>query len=109
MSKKNAKQDRVVEILEENIQVRTERNDSYGEETFGGCYKQHGHVQSMLFPDGFTIHDAHNMSRMGCLNMIIGKLVRYCNQFENGGHADSLSDIQVYAAMLQELDELGEE
>lgn len=98
--------DRVIEIMQENIAIREERNSSYGEEFYGGCYKQHGPVKNALFPSGIEIYDENDMSRMACLDQIIGKLIRYCNSFVEGGHEDSLRDIQVYAAMLQELDEM---
>ena len=77
-----------------------ERNEVYGD-----TYKRHGDVSLALFPDGVTLETAEDQNRYACLNMIIGKLTRYATNFEEGGHQDSLHDISVYAAMLNELDQ----
>jgi hypothetical protein len=99
--------DRVVEFLEEAIQTRIERNAEYSDGYYGGAYIQHGHVVKALFPHG-TPAGIHPMdiNRMMNLNIIIGKLVRYCANFEDGGHDDSMKDIAVYSQIQRELDEL---
>ena len=38
------------------------------------------------------------------LSMIVLKLSRYTNNFNEGGHGDSLDDLAVYAQILRELD-----
>ena len=35
---------------------------------------------------------------------IINKIARYAENFDKGGHDDSLNDISVYAAMLRSID-----
>jgi len=106
MEAKKKSEDRVTEIMKENIEIREERNSGYGEPVYGGCYKQHGHVMEALFPSGFEVNNAQDMSRFAIVDTLVGKLTRYANNFVDGGHQDSLKDIQVYAAMLQELDEI---
>lgn len=96
-------------MLHEAADTYAERNKVYGD-----TYKKHGEVMKALFPDGikFDTDDDHN--RFGVLTMIVGKLTRYAQNFKpvhkEGflappvGHADSLHDLSVYAAMLNELD-----
>jgi len=50
------------------------------------------------------INNDVDANRMGCLNMIVGKLIRYASNWDKGGHKDSLDDISVYAQMLNEID-----
>lgn len=106
--KKNQNSDRVVELLQDAISTRIERNGSYGESSYGGCYKQHGPVMERLFPEGIELSGSNDLSRYAILDTIVGKLIRYANNFHNGGHDDSLKDISVYANMLRELDEIPE-
>jgi hypothetical protein len=49
---------------------------------------------------------ADDANRLHLVIMILSKLSRYCWQFDQGGHVDSLDDMAVYAQMLQEVDEL---
>jgi hypothetical protein len=98
MAKKQSKCFVAVE-LESAANTYEERNAIYGD-----TYKRHGHVMSALFPDGIAVDNPHDMNRLGVLNMIVGKLTRYATNFDNGGHKDSLHDLSVYAAMLNELD-----
>ena len=69
------------------------------------CYKKHGHVIEALFPDGITLENYTDMNRFALLDMMVGKLTRYCNNFFEDGHKDSLDDISVYAQMLNEIDQ----
>jgi hypothetical protein len=89
----------VPEILREGADTYEERNKLYGDN-----YKRHGAVMRALFPNGVNLHfaDAHN--RFGLLTQIVAKLTRYCENYNNGGHQDSLHDLTVYAAMLAEVD-----
>jgi hypothetical protein len=41
---------------------------------------------------------------MGLLVQIMSKLSRYCANFNQGGHEDSLDDLAVYSVLLQEVD-----
>lgn len=93
------KNDTVPEMLRGAAKTYEERNKVYGD-----SYKSYGTVVQSLFPEGLELDsdDLHN--RFGVLTMMISKLTRYCQNFEKGGHADSLHDLSVYATMLNELD-----
>lgn len=105
MAAKKPKTDRVIEILQESIKIRESRQ-IYHEPIFGGAYKQQGHVLKTLFPEYINLSNHSDLSRFTIISTITSKLIRYCNNFENGGHEDSLNDISVYCAMLRELDEI---
>jgi hypothetical protein len=89
--------------LRECADIYEERNKVYGDN-----YKNFGAVWLALFPDGISTTSAEDpvsaCNRLGVLIQVVSKLTRYCAQFNNGGHADSLTDLAVYAIMLQELD-----
>lgn len=91
----------VPEALRKAAAIYEERNKLYGDN-----YKTFGLVMRGLFPNGFGEHsntiEFHN--RLGVLIQIVSKLTRYCQNFDAGGHADSLDDLAVYTMMLQELD-----
>lgn len=99
--KPKAQSDRVVELLQDAIDIRIERNAAYG-----GAYLQHGEVVKALFPDGLQLDTAEDHGRFAILDTIIGKVLRYCKNFHNEGHDDSLKDIGVYSNMLRHLDEI---
>jgi hypothetical protein len=89
--------------LREAAEIYEERNALYGDN-----YKNFGKVWIALFPGGVHTteidQEGSTCSRLGVLIQIVSKLTRYCAQFDKGGHADSLTDLAVYAIMLQELD-----
>ena len=87
------------ERLMKAAETYEERNKVYG-----NTYKRYGHVVAALFPKGVTIKTVDEHNRFGVLTMVIGKLTRYCTNFEKGGHTDSIHDLGVYAFMLEELD-----
>ena len=87
-------------ILINAANLHMEKNKEYGD-----GYKEFGKIIMSFFPDGLKIETPKDASRFAILNIIIAKLDRYCKNFNNGGHSDSLKDISVYAAMLQEVDE----
>lgn len=91
---------KVSKLLISAAKTYEERNKIYGD-----TYKLHGDVVNALFPKGIKLEDPVDQSRFGVLTMIIGKLTRYAVNFNSGGHKDSLHDLQVYAAMLEELDD----
>lgn len=91
---------RVPEMLREGAETYEERNALYGDN-----YKSFGLVMCSLFPHGVSCKDVDDFNRLGVLVQIVGKLGRYCEQFEAGGHDDSLLDLAVYSQMLRELDE----
>lgn len=73
-------------------------------EVYGDNYKRFGIVIDALFPDGIKIDVEEQYNRYGLLVQIVSKLTRYCENFNKGGHDDSLNDLAVYAAMLRSLD-----
>jgi hypothetical protein len=88
--------------LRQSAEVFEERGQVYGD-----AYKNFGHVLMALRPNGFAIRNIEDANRLGVLTQIVMKIVRYANQFEAGGHDDSLLDLSTYAAMLRELDAEG--
>lgn len=93
----------VPEALRSAAAIYEERNKVYGDN-----YKRFGLVVAALFPDGISIASAEDPvkagNRLGVLIQILSKITRYCENFNAGGHADSLDDLAVYAMMLRELD-----
>ena len=87
--------------LNDAAKIYKQRNLIYGD-----SYKKFGKVMFVLFPDGVNAKGEDDLNRLGVLNMIVSKLMRYANNFSKGGHDDSLDDIAVYAMMLKELDQL---
>ena len=69
--------------------------------TYGGNYKRFGPIMAEMFPDGLTIKTSQDWGRMLLLVQMISKLTRFCNSGLQ--HADSVHDLMVYSAMLEEL------
>lgn len=69
-------------------------------EVYGDAYLKYGPVMRALFPDGLTLKSDYDFVRMGIITQCVNKLMRYCEQFESGGHLDSARDLGVYGAML---------
>jgi hypothetical protein len=88
--------------LRQSADVFEERGRVYGD-----AYKNFGHVLMAIRPNGFAIRNVEDANRLGVFTQIVSKIVRYANQFEAGGHDDSLLDLSTYAAMLRELDAEG--
>jgi len=91
---------RVPEMLREGADTYEQRNELYGDN-----YHNFGRVMIALFPRGMHFDSVEDYNRIGIIVQIVGKLGRYCEQFEKGGHDDSLLDLAVYSQMLRELDE----
>ena len=91
---------KATDCMEKALATFKERNVQYGD-----SYTRHGEVMHKLFPTPLVLKgdgvDAFN--RLGVLNMIVSKLVRYCQNF-NSPHIDSIHDLGVYAFILEELD-----
>jgi hypothetical protein len=88
------------EILESACKTHKEKGEEYG-----NTYLMHGEIMKALFPNGLNLESAEDFTRFGTLNMIISKLGRYTSNVKRGNtHIDSLHDIIVYAAMLEEID-----
>lgn len=90
----------VPEMLREAAGIYEERNKLYGDN-----YKRFGAIMQLLFPNNAELawHDEFN--RFGIFVQMVSKLTRYAENFDRGGHRDSLDDLAVYAMMLRELDE----
>lgn len=75
---------------------------------YGDNYKRFGPIFSLLMEtQSLNVKSKQDMSRLGVLIQLISKVTRYCENFNRGGHTDSLDDIAVYAMMLKELDHDG--
>lgn len=86
-------------ILESAAETFRERNKVYGDN-----YKNVGQVMKGLFPDGVTLLTEEDHNRFHLLFLDVVKLTRYCNNWEKGGHQDSIHDSIVYGAMLESID-----
>lgn len=72
---------------------------------YGDNYHRFGPIMALLIgQQKLDPLNAQQMSRLGIFVQIVSKITRYAENFDSGGHADSLDDIAVYAMMLQELD-----
>jgi hypothetical protein len=57
-----------------------------------------------MFPDGIELKTYEDWMRMQFVMLDVVKSTRYAQNFKNGGHADSVHDKIVYAAMLESTD-----
>ena len=89
----------VPDMLRQAAQTYEERNKIYGDN-----YKRFGPIMALLFPKGIELITEDDHNRFGVFVQCVSKLTRYAEQFEVGGHDDSLLDLSVYANMLRELD-----
>ena len=91
--------------LRAKAEIYQERNALYGDN-----YKRFGPILSlMLAGQTLNVGNASDMNRLGILVQVVAKLTRYGENFNRGGHDDSLDDIAVYSMMLKELDTLARE
>lgn len=90
----------VTELLNRMATLYAERNAVYKDN-----YRKVGKVMDALFPDGITLKGPDAFNRWHLFELSIVKLTRYANQYEAGGHADSLEDQIVYLAMVAGLEE----
>lgn len=79
--------------------IYDERNALYGDN-----YKNFGIVMIGMFPRGIELKTADDFTRFGLLVQAVSKDTRYAQQFDKGGHIDSLDDGVVYRTMLNEVD-----
>lgn len=94
----------VPENLRHAANIFEERSKLYGDN-----YKRFGYIMVGFFPNGLDLKNPDDFCRMGLFTQIVSKMTRYAEQFENGGHVDSLDDTSVYSMMLQELDSIARE
>lgn len=89
----------VPELLVEAAETFKQRNTVYG-----ASYQRYGALLKAAFPaDGVpALTNEVDMLRLNLLMMCLAKLQRYAHNFKRGGHQDSVRDLQVYAAMLEE-------
>jgi hypothetical protein len=89
----------VPEALTALAELYRQRHAVYGE-----SYESFGRVFMALFPGGLEIATVDEANRAALLFHVVDKLIRYANNFDRGGHGDSLDDISVYAQMLRDYD-----
>lgn len=89
------------QILKSAAGLFKSKNDEYG-----AGYKQLGDILFSLFPDGLALNSKDDFCRWATYTMILAKVNRYAQNFEGGGHEDSLVDLMVNSSMLIELDQI---
>ena len=88
-------------VLRIGADIYEERNKMYGDN-----FATMGKVFAEFFPNGVELKTEEDFRRFHLFNYIIGKMGRYAQTFEIGGHLDSLDDTVVYAAMLANEDRI---
>lgn len=96
----NKPSSRVAQMLTECAGTYDQRNALYGDN-----YKRFGIIMLGLFPKGLTLRSPDDWNRIGLFVQAMSKVTRYAQNFEKGGHDDSLLDSSVYQQMLREVDE----
>ena len=76
-----------------------ERNAIYGD-----GWVRVGLLIEALFPEGVKLLTAKDHERFSQIILLAVKLTRYCNNFNAGGHRDSVHDMITYAAILESID-----
>jgi hypothetical protein len=87
------------QILSEAAKTFAERNKVYGDN-----YLNVGRAFVALFPEGLTLKTVKDFNRFHLFMLSVVKLTRYCNNWDNGGHQDSIHDSTVYNAMVESVD-----
>lgn len=72
---------------------------------YGNNYRVIGKVMSAMFPNGLMIKTEEDWNRIHLFLLSMVKKTRYANNYEKGGHEDSVIDDIVYLAMLHEIDD----
>jgi hypothetical protein len=89
----------VPDMLREAAAVYEERNTLYSDN-----YKRFGSYLAHMFPSGIMVETPDDWNRVGLFMHIMTKVSRYAENWDRGGHDDSLQDLVVYATMLREID-----
>ena len=84
------------EILQKGAATYAARNAAYGDN-----YKRFGYTMESMFPMGLKVRTAEDWNRLGVFVQIVSKLTRFANA--DMQHSDSVHDLMVYAAMMEEL------
>lgn len=87
-------------LLKKALETYDERHLVYGDN-----YLTIGNVFNNLFPEGLSVCGQAGWNRLHALMLMVVKLTRYAQNFDAGGHQDSLLDLIVYTAMLGEIDD----
>jgi hypothetical protein len=82
------------------VAIHEERKGTYGQD-----YLNVGPSLQAIFPEGLELTSADDFTRFALFAQAHGKLLRYASRFKEGGHADSLDDVSVYAQLLRFVDE----
>jgi hypothetical protein len=88
-------------LLETAAKTNKERGGKYKDSMF-----RSSEALVALFPDGLTLRTAEDWTRAQTLMQIVGKLGRYCSNWEELGHEDSALDNINYNAILASLDRM---
>jgi len=87
------------ELLKQAAALYEQKSEEYGDN-----YLRIGEILDRLFPKGVAIVGVEDFNRFHLLLLMFVKLTRYTENWDKGGHTDSLKDLQVYAAMLEAYD-----
>lgn len=87
------------DFLEDCAKTFRERNAVYGNN-----YLNVGNALAAMFPDGITLKTPEDHNRFHIFVLMVVKMTRYANNWNIGGHADSMHDNTVYSAMLESID-----
>lgn len=95
------------QILTDAVETARQRRATYkaARREDGKGHWKHGHVMKALFPNGIPLNTPDDFTRLTTFNMMVAKLVRYADNWEEGGHQDSVHDLGVYSFLLEEIDE----
>jgi|TARA_R100000808_G_C2155393_1_gene167753 hypothetical protein len=85
--------------IEEALKTAKQRGEQYGH-----SYLVQGEIMKILFPNGIDLKTPEDFNRYGALNLIVTKLIRYCNKWDKP-HQDSIHDLGVYAFILETIDD----
>ena len=91
---------KVDEILNESAALYKGRKEIYPSDN----WEISGRVLQELLPNGVAINSAYDNERYHIFTWLIGKICRYAQNYDKGGHEDSLRDAIVYAAILKSID-----
>lgn len=91
----------VPEALRQAAGIYEQRNKLYGDN-----YKKFGDWALPLLKQ-VKLETPHDANRLCLLVSMMNKLGRYVEQFNSGGHDDSLDDLAIYTLMMKEVDHEG--